>query len=427
MKRFLAMLMALLLLLPLGRAAELAYYPAEGYLSAGSGTPLALRVRDERLSALLAMETPAESAVVPLTGAAFTLAEATVQADSRETALDILNAYFLLPDTGLLSFESAEGGFALLAPVPVLIKDAALLEGAALVSEGGEKSLASLNAGDYPGQGARYIGHATTRSASNVREKPDQYSYRVVVLQKNSTVPCVGKEGIWYRVELPDGREGYVAEKLVDFVPVLTPRDVSALLAKGDADGAMGLLSEPDFAYARGSVQRYIRFAEAAALEKAGDFAGARAMYGTLGAFGGADARAQSLQGMESMPTETVLQDAALPYSACEIRVVAAREGNPYCVKIIKEGETEPVAVLFVPSKGMAKVAVPAGRYFIQYASGDKWYGIKETFGDTGAYAALREAVTLAETGARAVITLYPEKEANAAHSDIAAGDFNGL
>lgn len=423
MKRMVAALLGLMLALPLAHAAEGVWYKDEGVLRLEKSAPLTLRVEADGFEGALDLALPQTEgeADLPLAAVFFTLKEARfAQAADAKAAADALGRLFFLPEGAEAAFEANGQGFALADALPVTVKETALLDGAALLKGADQIRLSSLAAKEgYAPLTPAYRGYATARSSSNVRESASQTARRLAIVEKGTRLPVTGEDKGWHRVLLPDGQEGYMAPRVVVFEPLQTADDVPALLKAGDMEGAQAVLSALGLHAAAATIADYARYLDAVRIRRAGDYPKARAAFEKLGAFGGADKAAQRLEGLESLPAQTLLAGGGMENAVCELQLRAGRAGDPYLVKVYGEDGTEPAAVLFVPSGGAASVALPLGAYRVTYASGSLWYGMDRAFGETGRYEQLTAPVVLDAAGQRCVLTFAPEERPNGAHTSM--------
>ncbi len=422
MKRTIAALLGLLMALPTAYAAEHTWYTSESTLRMAAAEPLTLSVQAEGFEGTLALQVPKkeEADDLPLAAVFFTLKEASVAAADEKEAAGKLNRLFLLPGGVEAAFEQKEQGFALTDALPVMVKERALFDGAKAVFGGDAVKLADIAAAEsYQPLKPAYLGYATSRSDCNVREGAAQNTRRVAVVKKGTALPVIGEEKGWHQVLLPDGQKGYMAPKVVSFEPLKAPDSVAALVESGDTEGARAVLAALGLDGAAATLSDYARFTEALNMLRQGDYAAARAAYEQLGAFGGADARAKRMEGLESLPKDILLHGAEAENATCELQIKAGRAGDPYCVKIYRTGEKEAAFILFVPSGGTASVRLPLGGYSLAYASGSLWYGTEKFFGEQGRYARLDDPILLEKDGTRCVLTFAPEEKPNGAHTPV--------
>lgn len=420
MKRMIAVLLGLLLALPTAFAAEHTWYEKENTLRIEKSAPFDLRVQAEGFEGTLALQVPnkEEAADLPLAAVFYTLKEARFKdAGDEKQAADTLGRLLILPEGVEASFEKTEQGFALQGALPVMVKEKALFEKAEIAD--GAK-LADIKADiNYEPLNPAYLGYVTARSDCNVRDGAGQNNKRIVVVQKGATLPVTGEDKGWYQVLLPDGQKGFMGSKVVNFEPLKTPDSVPDLVQSGDIEGAKSVLTALGLDAASETLSDYAQYMEALNLTRQGDYAAARAAYEKLGAFGGADARAKKMEGLESLPENTLLYGAEAENATCELQIKAGRAGDPYCVKVYRTGEEKPAFILFVPSGGTAAVRLPLGSYSLAYASGSLWYGTEKFFGEQGRYEKLNDPILFENDGTRCVLTFAPEDMPNSEHTPL--------
>lgn len=422
MKRMIAALLGLLMALPMACAAEHTWYTKESTLRMAAAGPLALSVQAEGFEGTLALRVPQkeEADDLPLAAVFFTLKEASIAAADEKEAIDTLKRLFLLQGGVEAAFEQKEQRFVLTDALPVMVRERALFDEAEAALGADAVKLADIAAAEeYQPLKPTYLGYVTARSDCNVREGAAQNTRRIVVVQKGTTLPVVGEEKGWHQVLLPDGQKGYMAPKVVVFEPLKAPDSVASLVESGDIEGAKAVLTALGLDSAAETISDYARFMEALNMLRQGDYTAARVAYEQLGAFGGADARAKRMEGLESLPKDTLLYGAEGENATCELQIKAGRAGDPYCVKVYRTGEEEAAFILFVPSGGTASVRLPLGSYSLAYASGSLWYGTEKFFGEQGRYAKLDDPITLEKDGTRCVLTFAPEEKPNGAHTPV--------
>lgn len=428
MKRMIAALLGLLMALPAACAAGGAWYEKECTLRAEKSAPFALSVKAEGFEGELALALPEkeEAADLPLHAVFYTLNKALfADAADEKAASERLARLFILPEGTEAAFEKTEQGFALKDALPVMLKEKALLDQADVAFGTETVKLADMKAGqDYQPLQAAYLGYVTARSDCNVREGASPSTKRLALIQKGTTLPVTGKDKGWHQVLLPDGQKGYMAPKVVAFEPLKTPDSVPALVQEGDIEGAGAVLTALGLDAAAATLQDCEKYLEALRLTRQGDYTAAREAYRQLGAFGGAAARAAQMEGLESLPADTLLYGKEADSATCELKLVAGRAGDPYCVKVYRTGEEEPMAILFVPSGGTAALRLPLGSYSLAYGSGSLWYGVEKAFGEKGRYEKLNDPILFEKDGMRCVLTFAPEDSPNGKHTALAFSAF---
>lgn len=65
---------------------------------------------------------------------------------------------------------------------------------------------------------------------------------------------------------------------------------------------------------------------------------------------------------------------------------VKVPKGNPTYIKIYNKETDKICKTLFINSGETLTTRMPKGEFIVKYASGEKWYGQKEMFGEAGSY-----------------------------------------
>ena len=108
--------------------------------------------------------------------------------------------------------------------------------------------------------------------------------------------------------------------------------------------------------------------------------------------------------------------------SSLEIEL-SQNDNNYYYIKVIDSETDEVVQTVFLHPGTTFEVTVPAGKLYLKYACGTKWYGSKYYFGSQGSYAKADEILDFTpESGY--TVTLYPVTNGNYATENISMSDF---
>lgn len=109
-------------------------------------------------------------------------------------------------------------------------------------------------------------------------------------------------------------------------------------------------------------------------------------------------------------------------YSSLEIKL-SENDNNYYYIKVIDSETDEVVQTVFLHPGTTFEVTVPAGKLYLKYACGTKWYGSKYYFGSQGSYAKADEILDFTpESGY--TVTLYPVTNGNYETESISMSDF---
>lgn len=90
--------------------------------------------------------------------------------------------------------------------------------------------------------------------------------------------------------------------------------------------------------------------------------------------------------------------------------------GHHYMVKLVDALTKSPVLTVFVEAGATVTVDVPLGTYEVRYTCGDRWYGYKYLFGDSGSYSRADDTFTFSQSFDHVsgyTITLYPVEHGN--------------
>lgn len=425
MKRKTVALIALLSLLTASACALASgdtWYEKENVLRLLKSEPVLLKVRDTGFEGRLLLGLPddSETADVPLHAVFWTLTEARFPgAKSKEEADKTLRRLFFVPEGVQSAFDKQADVLCLKDPLPVLVIEPSLFQSAEKINGEETVNLASLKTEErYEPLIPLYRGYATARNTCNVREGASPNTRLIAKVQKDAVLPILSEENGWYLVLLPDGQKGFVSPKMVTAEQNAQPQDAAALARAGDLQGAQAALKALGMTGTASSMDDCARYLDALRFLREGDYASARDTWSALGSFGGADRLLKKSEGLQKMPEDTVLYQEETKNAACEMVLIAGGTGDPYFVKVYKEGEQKPAALLFVSSGKQAALSLAPGRYEITYASGSLWYGTQKAFGEEGRYARLDDPVSL-QDGMRCILTFAPQTRPNGDHSPL--------
>lgn len=398
------------------------WYEKENVLRLLKSEPVLLKVRDTGFEGRLALGLPdgGEKIDVPLHAVFWTLNEARFPgAASKEEADKTLRRLFFVPDSVKAAFEKQEDALCLKDPLPVMVIEPSLFQSAEKINGEEAVNLASLKTEErYAPLVPLYRGYATARNMCNVREGASPDTRLIAKVQKDAVLPILSEENGWYLVLLPDGQKGFVSPKMVTAEKNAQPEDAAALARAGDLQGAQAALRAPGMTGAASTVDDCARYLDALRFLREGDYAAARDTWSALGSFGGADRLLKKSEGLQKMPEDAVLYQEEIQNAACEMVLIAGGTGDPYFVKVYKEGEQKPSALLFVSSGKQVTLPLAPGRYEITYASGKMWYGTQKAFGEEGRYARLDDPITL-QDGMRCILTFAPQMRPNGDRSPL--------
>jgi hypothetical protein len=105
------------------------------------------------------------------------------------------------------------------------------------------------------------------------------------------------------------------------------------------------------------------------------------------------------------------------------IRIRPRRELGNVVVKVENFDDRQTACWFFIRRGDMGETVIPAGRYRLKLASGEKWYGEQHLFGPEASYRAVDDPVQIA---ARVDLTidLEPTKKGTLHEADLRAEDF---
>lgn len=431
MKKFVLLIICLLLTVPVLAAEQPQWYPEEGVLRVPQegDIMLSLSLSTLEAQATLSAEGAVQGKDIPFYAMVWTLDSAffpdvTEEVVARER-LDSLFAWYPLPQ-----MEQADEGMRLLFPLPVILKEKAWDNAQVTLTPKGqvgeEQPLFSLQA-DTPYVSPvqqPYIGYVTILTSCNVRADASATSDRVARAGEKTVLPGLGEKDNWYHVQLLDGSQGYVSKNLarLDSLPGL--QEARQQILSNELTGAIRGLELLNSPFAAQSVHNLAGWHQADNLRRQGKYQQARDGYLVLGSFGGAPQKAEELKDIQPFPkTGTLKRD--IKGGDCEILFHAPRKDNAYYVKLTTEGAAAPAVTLFLLPGEKARVKVPVGSYALSYATGAVWQGEDKAFGPGGTYARATDNIVFAAPKYRATVVLSPIEEAsNQEHIRLDAGEF---
>lgn len=312
--------------------------------------------------------------------------------------------------------EEKAGESALFSPCAALLSPACVPEkGSKITLTAGGQSysfvLEDIRTEDaFSPAGRENEGSVRVHTACNLRAEPSAGSPRVGGAGEREEFPLLEQREGWYRVRLNDGREAWLSANMARLLPPPGREDAMRLLHAGEWTGAARVYDGLSMADAAESCRRLIAFKEAETLLRREEYTGARAAFEKLGAFGGADKRAESLNGVEKMPESGVLfaENPALPPV---LKVECPLHARPFLLVFTRDGEKAPALKIFIRPGDTLTAPLAAGEYALDYAMGNVWYGEENAFGPNARRA--RARLSLPENTSLCTLSLSPKEGGN--------------